>query len=68
MTLRFPSPARACPRPPLFTCRRLLFSRVKGALPYAEGMLEEQKKRKDAAEAAAAAGGGGGPLETKKTK
>lgn len=40
----------------------------KGALPYAEGMLEDQKKQKEAAEAAAAAGGEGAALETKKTK
>eukprot|EP00752_Nemacystus_decipiens_P006842 g6144.t1 len=50
------------------TLRKHCFDTVMGALPYAEGMLEEQKKQKEAAEAAAAAGGGDVPLETKKSK
>eukprot|EP00903_Cladosiphon_okamuranus_P013681 g12741.t1 len=46
------------------TLRKHCFDTVIGALPYAEGMLEEQKKQKEAAEATAA----GAPFETKKTK
>lgn len=69
MTFLFPP---SSPAPSSFvSCRHSPISGVtyvQGALPYAEGMLEEQKKQKEAAEAAAAAGGAGSPLETKKTK
>ncbi|CAN0317349.1 unnamed protein product [Ectocarpus sp. 12 AP-2014] len=53
------------------TLRKHCFDTVMGALPYAEGMLEEQRKQKEEAAAAAAAGEGTGStpvIESKKTK